>query len=543
MPARRKLAILGIDGADPRNYKRWIEKGLLPTLGKLAAAGRLGVLESTYPPVTAPAWISLMTGESPGHHGIVGFAAPSSGEYARRVVNSSEITSPLVWEIASGHGSDCLVVNVPLTYPLRPLKGILVSGMLTPADAGFTYPSEYETELKLLQPDYKIDLAWQDYKNRGLDLVRDVKAITRAQKELCEKLLSSKPWEFFMVVFTGTDRIQHCLYEHVLRLDDDAACQSDVLTAAVRDYFVSLDAWLGDLVEAAGPDVNFVVVSDHGFGPVERSIYFNKWLSEEGLLTLTSKNAGSSLQKWKRVMNMFGIKRSTLTAAGRAIGLSKVVNARVEKLNPYVGGIEWGKTKVHYYPTNGFFVNLKGRDLFGIVEPGEEYEAVRSDLVRRLESLKDPLTGGRLIPFVKRREEVFRGPRLESLPDVFIEFFDRPFDAFMQDYDVPSVFVKNEWGNGTHRRNGFFIASGPDFAKGPEVEGLEIFDVAPNVLHAMGYAIPKHMDGRFRADLFEAGASTAPRYETYDAEKFGRSGITEEEEKDLQEKLRGLGYL
>lgn len=542
MAARRKLAILGIDGADPRNTRRWIDKGIFPHLGKIAARGRMGVLQSTYPPVTAPAWISLMTGESPGHHGIVGFAAPSTGEYTRKVVNSSSVAAPLLWEIAGEHGSPGVVVNVPLTYPIRPLRGVLVSGMLTPEGAGFTYPPEYEAELRLLQPGYEIDLAWQDYKDRGLDMVHDLKAITLAQKELCEKLLASKPWEFFMVVFTGADRIQHCLYDHVMKIDDDAACRADVLTAAVRDFFVCLDEWLGDLMEAAGPDTNYLVVSDHGFGPVDQSVYFNRWLADEGLLGLHPTNT-DSLRRWKRVMNSVGIKRSTLTALGRAVGLSKVVDAKVQRLNPFVGGIDWSRTKVYYHPTNGFFVNLKGREMFGTIEPGDEYESVRADLIARLEKMRDPRNGGRLIPIVKRREEIFRGPRLEQLPDVFVEFLDQPYDAFMQDYDVPSVFMKGDWANGTHRRNGLFMAAGPDIAHGPDIEGMEIFDVAPNALHLMGYPIPVHMDGRFRRDLFAAGAAEGVRVEAFTAGGDGRDGITPEEERDLEEKLRGLGYL
>ncbi len=542
MPPRRKVAILGIDGADPRRYRRWMELGLTPNLAKLASQGRMGVLESTYPPVTAPAWISFMTGESPGCHGIVGFAEPTSGEYTRRIVNSGSVSAPLVWEVASGHGSDCIVVNVPLTYPIRPMKGVLVSGLLTPDGAGFTHPPEYETELRLLQPDYVIDVAWQDYAHRGLDLVRDLKNITRAQKELCEKLLATRPWEMFMVVFTGTDRIQHCLDEHVTQLHDDAACRKDVLTAAVRDYFVSLDAWLGELIAACGPDTNFIVVSDHGFGPVDRAVYFNKWLVDEGLLTLKSIKP-NDLKRWKSVMNAVGIKRSTLTSVGRALGLSKVMNGRVQMLNPFVGGIDWSKTKAYYYPTNGFVVNLKGRETYGIVEPGAEYEAVRADLIRRLEGMRDPRNGERLIPVVKRREELFKGPRLAQIPDVFIDFLDQPYDAFMLEYDVPEVFMKDEWCNGTHRRNGLYIGAGPDLVAGPDVPGLEIFDVAPNVLHLMGHPIPKHMDGRFRPDLFVEGRREDARYEKFIGNGQGRDGITPEEEKDLEAKLRGLGYL
>jgi predicted AlkP superfamily phosphohydrolase/phosphomutase len=219
------------------------------------------------------------------------------------------------------------------------------------------------------------------------------------------------------------------------------------------------------------------------------------------------------------------------------------VERKVQTLNPYVGGIDWERTKVHYYPTNGFFVNLKGRDMFGVVEPGAEYERVRDDLIRRLEGMRDPRSGERLIPVVKRREELFAGRSIEKLPDVFIEFLDRPYDAFMQDYDVPSVFGKSDWGNGTHRRNGLFIGAGPAIAPGGLVEGLEIFDVAPNVLHLLGFPVPSHMDGRLRTDLFTEEARGDARVEAFSDGRFGRSGITPEEERDLQEKLRGLGYL
>jgi predicted AlkP superfamily phosphohydrolase/phosphomutase len=543
MVARRKAVILGIDGADFAYCSRWIRKGLTPTLADLAARGRIGILQSTYPPVTAPAWISLMTGQQPGSHGIVGFAAPSTGEYARKVVNSTSFDAPTIWEVAGRHGADCLVVNVPLTYPVRPLRGTLVSGLLTPEGASFTYPPEFQAELAKEIPGYVIDVYWQPYRGRGEDLVRDVRSMTRMQAELCVKLLATKPWDFFMVVFTGTDRLQHCLHEHVMALDDDDAVRRDPLTAAVREYIVDLDARLGEIVRAAGEDANVLVVSDHGFGPLEASIYFNKWLAEEGLLSLRSASAGATRLAWKRALNAIGVRRSTFTALGRAVGLGAAVEKQVQRLNPFVGGIDWENTTVFYHPTNGFFVNLKGREMFGVVEPGDAYEGVRADLIRRLEAMRDPRDGSRLIPFVKRREEVFAGRNLDRLPDVFIEFFDRPYDAFMQEYDVPSVFMKSGWGNGTHRRNGLYIGAGPALVRGGEVQGLEIFDVAPNVLHLLGLPVPAHMDGRLREDLFAEDAREGMRVESFEGHGAARSTITPEEEQDLQEKLRGLGYL
>jgi predicted AlkP superfamily phosphohydrolase/phosphomutase len=543
MAARRKVVVLGVDGADFAYYRRWIDRGMLPCFAKLAARGRMGILQSTYPPVTAPAWISMITGQQPGSHGIVGFGAPSTGngEYTRRVVNSSSVEAPFLWEMAGDRGADNLVVNVPLTYPVRPLRGTLVSGMLTPEGVNFTHPPEYQPELHLVQPDYKIDLYWQDYKFRGHDLVKDQKAVTRARAELCLKLLESKPWDFFMVVFTGADRLQHCLHEHVMRIHDDEAVRNDTLTAAVRDYFVTLDAHLGEIVEAAGEDAHFIVVSDHGFGPLDRAVYFNKWLADIGLLRLRPVRTGGALKVWKRAMNAVGIRRDTLTGLGKTLGLKKVVEERVQKLNPFVGGIDWSQTSVFYFPMNGFVVNLEGREMFGIVPPSE-YEAVREDLMARLRELKGP-DGEALLPVVKKREDVFAGRYLDRLPDVFVEFLDRPYEAFMQDYDVPNWLMQNEWGNGTHRRNGLYIGAGPALAGGPEVEDLEIFDVAPNILHLLGFPIPSHMDGRFRRDLFVPGTE-APAFEASDGSEDGRRfGISEDEEKDLEEKLKGLGYL
>jgi len=543
MTQGRKVVVIGVDGADFAYYRRWIAKGLMPNFARLAERGRMGILQSTYPPVTAPAWISFMTGQSPGSHGIVGFAAPSTGEYARKVVNSGSYGAPTLWEVAGRHGSSCVVVNVPLTYPIRPVNGILVAGMLTPEGVDFTHPPEFQPELRLLQPDYRIDLAWQDYKDRGHDLVRDQKNVTRARAELCVKLLTSKPWDFFMTVFTGTDRIQHCLHSHVMAIDDDEAVRSDPLTAAVRDYFVSLDEHVGDIMAAAGDDANYVVISDHGFGPLKRSVYFNRWLANEGLLTLKGRSSGANRRVLKRALNAVGIRRSTLTRVGRALGLGGRIEQQVERLNPYVGGVDWSRTKVHYYPTNGFFVNLKGREMFGVVEPGEEYETVVKDLIARLEALKNPFDGTRLLPVVKRREELFSGPKVSVLPDVFVEFLDQPFEGFMQDYEVPEVFMDSGWADGTHRRNGLYIGAGPSLAAGGEVRDLEIFDVAPNVLHMMGHPIPEHMDGRFRADLFAEGLGDGATYESFEGGGGDRYGITEDEERDLEEKLRGLGYL
>lgn len=501
MKGRTRCVVIGLDGADPGLVTRWMAKGLLPNLARLARTGAFGTLRSTVPPITAPAWISLVTGEQPGSHGITGFSAPArgSGRYTRDPVDSRAFDVPTLWESAGRHGVRSLVVNVPVTWPPRPMVGVLVTGMLTPPGAAFTWPAEYEAELRLLQPDYRIDLAWQDYRFRGHDLVRDQRAATRARVELCLKLLELKPWELGFFVFTGPDRLQHCLYRHVDRIDQDDAVRADPLTGAVREYFVSLDEGIGEIVEAAGPDANVLVVSDHGFGPLEKIVLFNRWLVQEGLLAPSSRGA-APLRRWKRALNSVGVRRSTLAQAGKALGLGRVADAGAERLNPLVGGVEWRRTKVRYAASNGFFVNLAGRDLFGSVEPGEEYEAVRDDLIRRLEALRDPETGERMVPFVARREDVTRGRALEEVPDVLIDFGDRPYEAVSESYEGDTFLCRDEWADGTHRRDGMWLAAGPDLAAAAAGPTLDVVDVAPLVLRLLRCPAPP-MDGRVPEEL------------------------------------------
>ena len=508
MGERPRCLVIGLDGADPRLLRVWMEHGLVPHLTRLARRGGFGTLRSTLPPVTAPAWISLFTGRSPGFHGITGFCAPArgSGRYTRDLVDSRTCEAPALWEIAGGHGVRSLVVNVPATWPPRPVPGVLVSGMLTPPGESFTWPAEYEPELRLLQPDYRIDLAWQDYRFRGHDLVRDQRAVTRARVELCLKLMEMRPWELAFFVFTGTDRLQHCLFRHVQRVHRDDAVRADALTGAVREYVTSLDEWVGDLIEAAGPDANVVLVSDHGFGPLDKIVFFNRWLADEGLLAL-SPGGAAQRRLWKRALNAVGVRRSTLAGAARAIGLGRTAAARTERLNPLVGGVDWARTRVRFVESGGFFVNLAGREVLGSVQPGAEYEAVRDDLIRRLLALRDPETGAAIVPFAARREDVASGPALEELPDVMIDLGDAPYEAVREEYDVDAFLRRDEWADGSHRRDGTWIAAGPGI-QGPgsgrgDGPALDVTDVAPLVLRLLGCPAPP-LDGRVPEALLTA---------------------------------------
>ena len=144
---------------------------------------------------------------------------------------------------------------------------------------------------------------------------------------------------------------------------------------------------------------------------------------------------------------------------------------------------------------------------------GAEYEgAVRDDLIRRLLALRDPETGAAIVPFAARREDVASGPALEELPDVMIDLGDAPYEAVREEYDVDSFLRRDEWADGSHRRDGTWIAAGPGIV-GPVADGgdgpaLDVTDVAPLVLRLLGCPAPP-LDGSVPEELLRAAEAEA----------------------------------
>ncbi|UCH84244.1 MAG: alkaline phosphatase family protein [Candidatus Latescibacterota bacterium] len=138
---RHTVVFVGIDGAAWNIIDPLIDDGSLPAFARLKREGCYGVLRSTECFVSPPAWCSMMTGRVPEATGIYTF-----GHWDRRnkeflPVESSDVTVPAVWDIASAAGRKTGVINVPMTYPVREVNGVLVSGLMTPTQLGDRHTS------------------------------------------------------------------------------------------------------------------------------------------------------------------------------------------------------------------------------------------------------------------------------------------------------------------------------------------------------------------------------------------------------------------
>ena len=123
-----KLLIIGIDGATLDLILPWVESEHLPTIGRLIKSGVHGDLASTLPPVTSPAWPTFMTGCNPGKHGVFDFIQPTGSDFS--LVNATKIKQPTIWQRLSSAGYRVGVLNVPVTYPPKPLNGFMISGIV-----------------------------------------------------------------------------------------------------------------------------------------------------------------------------------------------------------------------------------------------------------------------------------------------------------------------------------------------------------------------------------------------------------------------------
>ena len=304
--------MLGLDGATFTVLDPLIERGVMPFLGSLAAGGVRATLASITPPLTPPAWTSLMTGKRPGEHGVYDFFqkdAPDS-EYFH-FASSQDVGSATIWSVASAHGKRVVSLNFPLMFPPPDVDGYVVPGGWMPwrqLRLGCHPPGLFD-RLKTL-PSF-------EPKELALDMKLEAKAIegcaeeeyvewiqlhTRREQrwfEILRYLLAEDDSvDLVAVMFDGPDKLQHLCWRFIdpaLRPADPTPWEAEILELC-DGYFRSLDALLAAIVELAGPDPTVVVASDHGFGPTRDLFYVNAWLEQQGYLAWAETDAAAPEQ-------------------------------------------------------------------------------------------------------------------------------------------------------------------------------------------------------------------------------------------------------
>lgn len=272
--ARRRVAVLGLDGVPYSLLKRLFEAGVMPRLAEKAAHGAFLRMETTLPPVSSVAWTSFMTGQDPGSHGIFGFTDLQKGSIRLRLPSFDDIRCPTLWQSLPGITS--LVVNLPFTYPARPLNGTLISGFVAPLFERAVYPESLIPWLK--SRNYRIDVDAVKGRSDREALITDLFETLSLHTGVMSELTKSRPWDLFIGVITGTDRLHHFFF-------DAAYDAGHPYHSAFIQYYSRVDSFLGAFSQQLGADTRLIVLSDHGFTRLKTQVYLNHWLRMAGYLS------------------------------------------------------------------------------------------------------------------------------------------------------------------------------------------------------------------------------------------------------------------
>jgi len=551
--ATRKQIIIGLDGATFDVLDPYMKRGELPNLQRMCEEGIRSELTSSIPPVTGPSWVSFMTGKNPGKHGIYDFVKAGKLEVGRHPVNYKHIRSSTILKLVNDAGLKVGMVNMPLTYPPPEVDGFVITGLLTPGNATtISYPASLFDEVKENIGGYTMDVWWQYYGERGVDKFLDeIIECTKLRFKAFDYLLDNKKWELFIAVLIGSDRIQHYLWKFIHPEDPASLTERERgFVAKIKEYYQMVDAFMGSVIERYEGEANIFMVSDHGFGPLEKKVYVNQWLHEQGYLELNQGKQLShmafrqSVLKAKRYLRR--IDKHNLRKHFR---LSKGKGGRVHAYD-FLQVINWPETKA-YSASNteqGFYINLKGREPDGVVNPGKEYEEFRDELIAGLKKMRDPDTGEAVVTHTYKKEDLYNGPYLDDAPDVI--FFLKG-GAYLADVQLKGhVFEEASYasGWGTHRMEGIFLGYGKDIKKGGDTGGAHIMDITPTILRLFGIAVPKGMDGRVLKGIINDRFLNSHKALFSDDEGVvidagADSILTEEDEEEVAKRLKGLGYL
>jgi predicted AlkP superfamily phosphohydrolase/phosphomutase len=534
---QRRVLIIGLDGATFRLLEPWAREGDLPHLAGFMARGAYGELRSTFPALTPPAWSSFMTGKNPGKHGVYSFRETAAARYeSGPLVSANLLQARTLWEIVGEAGLPVGAINVPPSYPVRPVNGFMVACMFAPpGDPRVIHP---KADRPLVGDDYVInvkppgDLRLSDpaYGERALQYLRLLRANAERRLALTTALMRRHEWALLSVVFYEPDRIQHFFWDYLVGRPPEGvpAALARAITEQARDIYRLLDQATGALVAEAGADTTVFVVSDHGFGPgPERVVHVNHWLADRGLLTrhrswrarrwLVKQLPRRYKQRWKTVENL-------------------LVN--------FPASAAW--CEVMETRSAGIWLNLRGRQPRGWIEPGADYERRRSELIAALSGLQED--GQPLFARVVPREAMYDGPAVTLAPDVLLEAAPRYGFTFGLRTELGSGRLTAPFDGsgyrGAHEPAGILLALGPDIAANGRVGSAPIEAIAPTTLCLLGLGVPAGMDAAPMLDLLTPEARAAIKIEMVEDAAPVRAALdVAEDQSQVEEQLRALGYL
>jgi predicted AlkP superfamily phosphohydrolase/phosphomutase len=540
-----RVLCLGLDGADFDLVRDLVARGKLPTIARLSHDGVFGPLRSTIPAVTPTAWSSFLTGLNPAGHGIFNFATNPNRSPQRVESAASRAGTPL-WRPLGAAGIRSAFVGIPFTYPAEPIEGIVVTGyggperpQILPASAAERILSAHPDLVTAHHP--MAERWWEDFEGYARRLVEHVAQTA----DVCRLALELEPeLRLLCVDFMSADHAGHLGY---YRLDPnhpahDPAQAGDELV----QVYEAVDRACGELIEEAGrrfgEEPTAIVLSDHGMKPIYWTFHANRWLEEAGHLRYRRR----SLQPLKGgALNWFARVDQRLARTARGYGriLDGLPFLPRPKPDRAFADIDFGSTRAYCFATGG-------QIFLGEASGARRDPRYADRLADELAAIRHPEADGPAFE-VRRKEELYHGPYLDKAPElvilprderIHVESSRRPWESAFERHSTldPSSFYGY---SGHHGLYGILAAAGPGIRAAAAVpRTAEIVQLPATLLRLLGLAATG-LDGEPLEAILADGAATTPAEAPgVPAAPAEASVYSEDEERELLEHLRDLGY-
>lgn len=515
----KKTVVIGLDGATWELLDQLKKTGFMQNFEKIDECAVSGILESTIPPVTGPAWVSFATGTNPGKHGCFDFILPVGSLNNTRTITTNDIHGTTFYEILHTNKKKCMMVNLPCSYPPK-INTPTITSLMTKGN-NCVFPKNLVEEIPILN-DYRIIpnmklLVDGDIKR----YIEDIRNVEKTRFE-CSKHLFKQDWDFFFILFSGTDWLQHVAYN---KLNKDKK---------LLKLYSDIDQYINWFIINAPKDTNFLFISDHGFKTFQGTFFINEWLKREGYLK-TEKGEKNSVKSHlmeeafsegrkskicvrlpKKILNGLVIVDNILPLHSLYTIITKYLPIDISKsFRTEMPKISESHACCIANQSRAIHLNINNKFNDGIIKGDEDYNTTLNGIISKLNQLKNPMNGKCLLTALKK-EDVYFGQCFIDAPDIIL---------LLDDYVIstdffPSVFQNNFSGLvNNHDPNGIFLAHGPDIKQGATIEGARIIDLAPTILHMFGVPIPQDMDGHVLTEIFRKDSEMAKREIVYEEEK------------------------
>jgi predicted AlkP superfamily phosphohydrolase/phosphomutase len=538
-----RILILGLDGATWDVFTDDVLDAHMPHLKKLKSEGASGLLESTIPAMTPAAWTTCISGCQPGTHGLANFQQYAYKDDTFYYPNSTQIRTPNMFHYFSDAGYKVACINVPMTYPVFRVNGYMISGLGCPeTTCKFVHPPEFKNKLLEHIPDYGIALGVKEGLSKrsggmGNSQEQFEKKLRRVLRRFEQRLeaarfiRSQENIDIMMVQFQQLDTLQHLCWPYI-----DAATRDQYpwFRDKLFELYKKLDDLIGELVSYVDSDQGLtVVVSDHGFGPNPFALNINKLLCDCGYICRSG-----TFSRMVRRLRRNAMRLNKNMPKNMGIGLRQPVN--------------WGKTKamVLLRQTHGvLFLNVKGRQPYGCVEPGAEFDGIIHDLKSRLMDLKNPFTGETVFDRIDTPKSIYQNDRADA--EVFgdLVLLQKPHyrmcTSMKASRDVIEQYPKEKLNASWHYPNGIVILHGQGIKAASNVNA-HIADIAPTLYTWLGMSIPAEVDGQPIKEALmvqDVPQNQNRSYPSYFSDQRDDVETSQEEQAALVEQLENLGYL